>query len=142
MAVVIFDKKEELTESLLQDRDRLEARQQQQLPGSPSGGYLEPSVVLQGGSLEPEASSSLDSSRRTLNQGTMEEDREREFGGAGLIVELSKTEQSRRSMSSSDEDSIDKEQEDYKLLAGAGIRNMFINHSEADRTLPRPYNPG
>ncbi len=90
---------------------------------------------MQGGSLEPEASSDLDSSRRTLNQGTMEEDTEREFGGAGLIVELSKSEQSRRSMSSSDEDSIDKEQEDYKFLAG--VRNMFINHS-----LPKPYNPG
>ena len=140
MAVVIFDQEDALDEPLLQGQDKFEAEarslEQQQ------GSYLQPSVVLHEGSLEAASSSSLDSSRKTLNQATMEENREREFGG-GMIVELSKADsRMSRNLSMDGEESMDKEQDEDEDELLRGPHNMIINHSEAYRTLPRPYNPG
>ena len=150
MSVVIFDKEEELRKSLLPAQSGFEGGVGDQ-PRQQGPGYgLEPSTE---GSLEAGTSTtSLDSSRKTLNQAAaVDQRRERDFEG-GLIVELSKTEskisRSRGLSSSSMEDNDSEEisggeEEGHRPLFA--INYTFLDHarspSGAYSTLPRPFNP-
>lgn len=150
MAVVIFDKEDQLQEPLLRDpNDRPQATPaattaptQQQQPSAP--GYLQaPSAALHRNIQEigDDSLSSLENrSRRSLNESLpMEDEKERDFG-SGLVVELSKKTDSRRESTSS---SLD-EDEGESVHEGSGkfLSRIFTNHSASYKTLPRRYNPG
>lgn len=132
MSAIIFDQKDQLRAPLLQPEEASRAGE-----GPHSG--------LEG--LEQSTSSSLDSSRRSMNH--FEESREKLFG-EGLIVELSKPVSRKGSKSplsmdsdetshdEDDDDDDDKENDDWNGEIQAE-RKLTVNHSFG---LPRPYNPG
>lgn len=149
MSAIIFDQ-DHLSTSLLAGSG-----------GPPPNGS---SVLEHPTGLEASSTSSLDSSRRSMNLGLSGQDpdvRERLFSGRGVVVELSKTDSrtsshsrtlqkslshfgdSADSADGTDDDEEEEEGDDH--LSFNGHQKLIVNEateSYADSTLPRPYNPG
>ena len=120
-------------------------------PGTRANGAA---VAAEGVGEEPaslqESSSSLDSSRRTLNQAQGVTSGSHEFEAA---VELSGGENMSYHLYQDRTGSLDKVEEEEEgeelneshneLLIGDSFGSkLIVNHSGAYRTLPKPYNPG
>lgn len=147
MSATIFEHKAQLVQPLLQTS------------GGAAGQGIVPATTTEdhasqqptGLGLLQSSSSSLDSSRRTLNQAQSGAGVSRELD-LEVGVELSPPPESipgRRSMSYEDDgqDSLEKEEgeegeEDNDLLLGDNFAAKLINHSGVYRILPKPYNPG
>lgn len=155
MSATIFGHKAQLVEPLLQTADEADSSSGRESAGpgvnTAAGDYSTQQPV----DLQESHSSSLDSSRRTLNQaqsGGQSRELDLEAG-----VELSPPPESGGSRSMSyyayedRQDSLEKEGEEEddtdsrdELVLGEKFASQLItNHSAgAYRTLPKPYNPG